>query len=162
MTCQVISNPIISTGLPMPPFKAFQVTDNEKLKSIYKKIEKQEEEGTNGGNAILCRQCKNKITTSSNRIEKNGRHKHVFNNPGGYIFEIGCFGAAPGCVNQGQPSLEFSWFAGFSWRFSLCSGCHTHLGWVYQSVGGQNTGSSSFFGLVLDRLIEEQTKNGSD
>ncbi|MDM8538373.1 cereblon family protein, partial [Desulfobacterales bacterium HSG17] len=159
-------NQIISTGLQIIPFKAFQITDKEKLKSIYKNIEKleQDEDDNNGGKAILCRLCKNKITFSSNSIEKNGSHKHIFNNPGGYIFEIGCFGAAPGCVNQGPPSLEFSWFAGFSWRFSLCSGCHTHLGWVYQSLGGQSLGGqsvgrqSSFFGLILDKLIEEQTK----
>lgn len=153
---QAISTRIISTRFQMPPIKAFQVKDSEKLKTVYKKIEiSQEDEDDDddkGGKAILCRQCKNKVTTSSNRIDKNGSHKHIFNNPGGYIFEIGCFGAAPGCVNQGPPTLEFSWFSGFSWRFSLCSGCHTHLGWLYRSVGGQN----SFYGLILDRLVEEK------
>ncbi|QTA79743.1 CULT domain-containing protein [Desulfonema limicola] len=149
-----------SVLFPTIPLKTFQITDLQKLKSIYKQIEKQEEdeEDKNQGRAILCRQCKNKITSSSNRIEKNGSHKHIFNNPGGYIFEIGCFGAAPGCVNQGPPTLEFSWFAGFNWRFSLCSSCHIHLGWVYQSVGGQSLGSSSFFGLILDKLVEDQVK----
>jgi len=161
MTCQAILDQAISNKLPMPPLKAFQVIDNEELKSIYKKIEIQEddEDDSNSGSAILCRQCKNKITSSSNRIEKNGSHKHIFNNPGGYIFEIGCFGAANGCVNQGTPNLEFSWFAGFSWRFSLCSACHTHLGWIYQSIGRQSTDrSSGFFGLILDKLIEDETK----
>lgn len=95
-----------------------------------------------------CSICRRKITSSENTISVNGNHRHVFANPHGKIYEIGCFACAPGCINHGPPTMECTWFAGCSWRFSLCATCSTHLGWHYQSnLGG------SFFGLILANLV---------
>jgi len=56
--------------------------------------------------------------------------------------------SANGCVNYGTPTLEHTWFQSYSWRYALCSNCHTHLGWFYQS------GNDSFYGLILENLEE--------
>lgn len=101
------------------------------------------------GRPFRCRFCKKKITTAAQMIEMNGRFLHVYANPAGKVFEIGCFAAAPGCVNHGQPTAECTWFPGYSWRFSLCGTCLAHLGWRYQSAI-----AGSFYGLILGNLVK--------
>lgn len=100
-------------------------------------------------NPIRCRQCGHVVTSAAARAEKAGHHRHVFGNPAGYVFEIGCFATAPGCAVQGPATLEFTWFAGYAWRFASCAACGTHLGWAYSS------GADGFFGLILERLVAE-------
>ena len=94
-----------------------------------------------------CSVCRHLIATAAQITEVNGQHRHVYANPGGNVFEIGCFSKAPGCISQGIPTTECTWFAGFSWAYSLCGHCFTHLGWKYTS---HNHGK--FWGLILDRL----------
>ncbi len=98
--------------------------------------------------AIRCGACRHEITTADRIISVNGGHIHTFANPGGFVFDIGCFSDAPGCMNRGDFTSEFTWFAGYSWRFSLCSSCYAHLGWQYQ---GKEHG---FYGLILANLIQ--------
>lgn len=133
------------------PIHAFKI-DEKKLADLQRKIgEKTEaDDEDRQGRTIRCVNCGHKVTRNSYRIEMNGRHRHVFNNPAGYLFEIGCFGAAEGCSNQGTPTLEFTWFSGYSWRYALCAKCGFHLGWLYQSSGG-----GAFYGLILSHLAEE-------
>jgi hypothetical protein len=94
--------------------------------------------------------CQYLITHTSERIVKNEKHQHVFANPHGYIYQIGCFGQAPGCVAVGQETSHFSWFPGYTWRVALCGRCFSLLGWAFRSPEGL------FFGLVLDKLISEE------
>ncbi|MCU0848524.1 MAG: cereblon family protein [Spirochaetes bacterium] len=101
------------------------------------------------GRRIFCAACGNTVTHSGKRISINGLHRHVFTNPGGYTFEIGCFITAEGCAITGDPTDEFTWFPGYRWAYALCSGCLSHLGWHYRS------GAGAFFGLILDSLKEE-------
>ena len=118
--------------------------------SAAKVVEKQQEEQSPDEEAfILCRQCGQAITRPRERIEVQGAHRHTFANPHGLVFEIGCFKNAMGCGYAGQPTDEFTWFAGYLWRICFCAACLTHLGWVFSSPGG-----SAFHGLILDRLIE--------
>lgn len=98
---------------------------------------------------LLCRRCRHPITTPVHRIHKQGRHEHVFFNPHGLVFEIGCFSQAPGCAVLGRPTLEFTWFSGFAWRITICRGCQQHLGWRYEQ------GEEIFFGLLTAQLILE-------
>lgn len=98
---------------------------------------------------ILCRECLHPITRGPERISVDGAHRHTFANPHGIVFEIGCFRHAPGCALAGPASDEFSWFAGYTWRVALCAACLIHLGWLFQSTGGER-----FHGLILERLIE--------
>jgi hypothetical protein len=73
--------------------------------------------------------------------------KHIFSNPHGLLFEIGCFSSAPGCLALGQKTSKFTWFPGYAWQIAVCGGCREHMGWLY---AGQGT---SFFGLRLDQLV---------
>ncbi len=95
---------------------------------------------------IICKFCGHHITLSQDKIYINGQHQHVFMNPVGVVYEIVCFSSANGCVQKGSPTINYSWFRGYSWRFALCSGCFNHLGWFYQSV------HDSFYGLIYNHL----------
>lgn len=107
----------------------------------------EKEEG--GGKAILCRACRHLITRASEKISVQGKHAHIFFNPAGLVFELGCFRSAPGCTALGRPTLEFTWFDGYSWRICVCEQCQNHLGWHYQNVHGPG----SFYGLILSQLL---------
>ena len=77
-----------------------------------------------------------------------GAHQHTFANPGGIVYQIGCFQSAKGCAQTGPATDEFSWFKGFRWRIVVCRACLLHLGWVFISHA-----RGHFYGLILDRLI---------
>ena len=96
---------------------------------------------------ILCRECLNIITEPEEKIIINGSHTHSFANPHGLVFQIGCFGAAKGCVFDGFFSDEFTWFKGYSWKVAVCKKCGSHMGWKF------NSPASGFAGLILDNLI---------
>ena len=96
---------------------------------------------------LYCFACGSAITAARERIAVGGGHDHTFTNPAGHVFRVGCFRRAPGCAQAGELTGEYSWFAGYAWRYALCAGCRVHLGWVYQ---GPQPG---FFGLILDRLL---------
>ncbi|MGE4535830.1 MAG: cereblon family protein [Desulfovibrio sp.] len=105
---------------------------------------------------LRCIACRAPITSESRRITVAGDHRHVFANPYGHIFEIGCFSAAPGCLGAGPVTSDFSWFPGTRWQTVLCTVCRLHLGWRYVPVSG-----GFFFGLILNRLVSgpgEQTR----
>lgn len=103
-----------------------------------------------GGRFLLCARCGLRVTQEGNRIIVQGNHEHRFFNPHGLIFELGCFDSAPGCAPVGEPTMEFTWFPGHAWQATLCLGCLNHLGWLYASAAARG-----FFGLILDRLVEE-------
>jgi hypothetical protein len=88
------------------------------------------------------------VTDESRCITVAGSHEHVFANPYGMVFRLGCFAAAPGVVGLGVPSSDFTWFAGTVWQIVVCAACGAHLGWRYDWPGGD-----IFFGLLLDRLV---------
>jgi hypothetical protein len=98
--------------------------------------------------SFYCALCENKITDVSQITNVNGQHRHVYSNPAGNVFEIGCFNSAAGCINEGIPTGECTWFAGFDWCYSICGNCKLHLGWKYISQGHGN-----FWGLILNRLV---------
>jgi hypothetical protein len=95
----------------------------------------------------LCLKCSKKITTDKDRFLYNDQSEFQFTNPDGYIFDIITFNSADGCIEQGKPTMEFTWFKGHSWLFALCSRCGLHLGWKYK-------GEFSFYGLIRARLIK--------
>ena len=99
---------------------------------------------------LLCVACSEPITGDVDRVAVEGRHVHHRTNPAGIDFEFGCFSAAPGAAEVGAATSEHSWFAGFGWRISICRGCGSHLGWRFECE------SSSFHGLILDRLVAER------
>jgi hypothetical protein len=99
------------------------------------------------GRRLLCGACRSPVTTSAARTEVSGDRRHTFCNPHGLVFEIECFAEAPGAASLGPPEHSFSWFPGYPWRAAVCRACRVHLGWSY--------GDEDFWGLIVDRLIEE-------
>lgn len=99
---------------------------------------------------LLCKACRRKIVPEASRVEVQGRHVHVFCNPYGLVFEIGCFAEAQGCAAYGPPTSDFSWFPGYEWQVALCRGCQAHLGWRYMGIRG-----GEFHGLILAQLTGE-------
>jgi hypothetical protein len=96
---------------------------------------------------ILCAACFHHITDPGKQVQVNQSFTHIFSNPHGIVFEIGCFAEAPGCYPASPFYSEFSWFIGYSWSIAACSNCSDHLGWVFSSQ------SDGFWGLILDKLI---------
>jgi hypothetical protein len=98
------------------------------------------------GRPIHCAACLTRITSAESRTERGGAHAHTFENPAGITFQIGCFSSAPGCVVQGEPTLEYTWFPGYAWSYASCANCREHLGWRWDGDADR------FFGLILARL----------
>ena len=96
--------------------------------------------------SLYCAACGHRISERAYRIEMSGAHEHVFVNPGGFQYRVGCFAAAPGCVHDGATETAFSWFPGWVWQVATCAQCRAHLGWIYRLSGQQ------FHGLILDNL----------
>ena len=102
------------------------------------------------GQRLLCAVCAEPITADEHRVAIEGRHDHRRTNPAGIDYDFGCFAEAPGTVAVGPATAEHTWFAGFSWRISICRGCGAHLGWRFEGS------SAAFHGLILDRLEAEK------
>lgn len=96
---------------------------------------------------IVCAQCNWKITDPDQQIMVDNSFSHVFANPYGLVFEIGCFSKAPGCIIASVPSDEFSWFPGYAWQIGICQNCSAHLGWVFTAS------SDRFYGLILEKIV---------
>lgn len=125
---------------------AFDTTGNiesTKLIDELRRIQKKESHGR-----LYCRDCGQIVTHEQERIEMAGSHIHNFINPHGLRYRIGCFSEAPGCLEIGEDTEEFTWFTGYAWKIVLCASCHRHLGWVFSSEKG-----GCFFGLVLMQLL---------
>ncbi len=96
--------------------------------------------------SLYCAACGHRISERAFRIEMSGAHEHLFVNPAGFQYRIGCFAAAPGCMHGGPTESAFSWFPGWAWQVAACAQCRAHLGWIYR------LGDQRFHGLILDNL----------
>lgn len=114
-------------------------------------LKEEPETGTgHGGRVLVCKLCRSRITRRDLAMEVDGQHRHVFFNPHGIVFELGCFASAKNVVPAGPKTDEFTWFPGYSWQVVACTGCATQLGWRYTGKDG------GFFGLIVKALIEEE------
>lgn len=119
----------------------------ERQGAIVPVVEREARAGEPG--ALVCAACGYPITTAAARTERFDAHVHVFTNPDGLRFEIGCFVQAPGVRLIGEETLAFTWFPSFAWTVALCARCGVQLGWRYRSSSG-----AEFHGLILERLRE--------
>lgn len=111
------------------------------------------EQESGGEPLIRCRRCLQGVTRPSDRIVRNGAHRHAFANPVGIVFDIGCFRSVQGCGYAGSPTSEFTWFSGYRWRVVYCGMCLSHLGWVFDA-----TGLERFHALILNRLADPDAR----
>lgn len=98
--------------------------------------------------AVFCAACGSVVTKRSEKTEREGSFEHVFVNPAGIVYRIGCFNRAAGCREAGARTEYYSWFPGFRWSIALCIACKTHLGWFFSREGS----AADFFALILERL----------
>ena len=138
--------PITSPGKPENPARCYkiQLIDDRRAR---RRPDSKTDRNEQSGKPLVCSNCRAPITDTGQAVEKNGSHEHAFFNPAGIAFEIRCFRRAPGCLVQGEPTTEFSWFAGYSWQYGICAQCDAHLGWFFISD------TDSFFGLMTNRVI---------
>lgn len=108
---------------------------------------REQSEGPDAAPLLYCASRLACITSERLRLSVAGSHRHVFANPHGFVFELGCFSGAPGCAWIGPVTTDFSWFAGTAWQAAVCAACGLHLGWHYQSAA-----ALGFFSLLLDQL----------
>jgi hypothetical protein len=128
----------------------FKKSDPGEKAEILKQTDDREKDEYTEKRFFRCSVCNNIITSDNQRFEVEGLFEHTFTNPGGFTYRVGCFRTAPGCVTEGDPTMEYTWFAGFSWRHALCGNCLFHIGWFYESEG------SSFFGLIMDNIVMDE------
>jgi hypothetical protein len=98
------------------------------------------------GDTIYCTHGGAPITRRGGKSRRKGRFEHVCINPGGYVFRIGCFTRAPGCIVGGEPTDYFTWFPGFSWACAVCRNYSSHPRRQFRSD------PERFYGLILDSL----------
>jgi hypothetical protein len=118
------------------------------ISSVDGRIETRYGEEPGAPGALVCARCRGLVTSRASAISMSGSHAHTFANPHGIEFRIGCFADAPGCLEQGEESGYWTWFAGFTWQVCICRQCGEHLGWLFRST------DASFYGLILDRLLQ--------
>lgn len=109
---------------------------------------------TGRGRWLRCAACKQRVTSTQARMSLQGAHEHTFTNPHGIVFRIGLFQEAAGCALRDEATEEWTWFAGYAWQIGGCRSCGTHLGWGFRAAEPALAGPASFFGLILDRLLE--------
>ncbi len=132
-----------------PPLWLFKDLE-ERGGSGTKLAEEPEETSGHSGRKLVCKMCHSVITRPDLGMEVDGKHRHVFFNPHGYVFELGCFASAKNITPTGPKTDEFTWFPGFAWQFVGCTGCQAQLGWRYTGKSG------GFYGLILKALVEEE------
>ncbi len=101
---------------------------------------------------LVCLRCAQPITSPAAACSVAGAHQHTRANPHGFVFRIGCFREAPGCLATGAATHEYSWFPAYAWRVAVCSACVEHLGWLFRCD------DDAFYGLILDRLVEREAE----
>ncbi|MGI9276003.1 MAG: cereblon family protein [Endozoicomonas sp.] len=107
------------------------------------------DEDGNSGKKLLCRRCRNPVTSSGHSITIAGSQSHSQCNPSGRFFYFTCFSQAPGCAVFGEATAEFSWFPGYRWQYACCGKCDSHLGWFFSGY------EPTFFGLLENELTEQ-------
>jgi len=121
------------------------IVDDPVLDPALKEILDREAEPKKG--YVYCAVCSHVVSHVDERIEVNGSHCHEFMNPHGFQFEIGCYRQALGCTISGDRTAADTWFMGYQWRYTSCTECHQHLGWIFD-----NHAADTFYGLILDRV----------
>jgi len=117
--------------------------------AILSDVDDQDETDGSVERSLLCKFCHQRITSMDKAIQIQNSHQHIFTNPAGDTFRIGCFSSAPGCSHRPPPTMEFTWFKGFNWQVALCANCMVQMGWFYQAAD-----TAHFYGLILNHLIE--------
>nr|CRH05255.1 Conserved protein of unknown function. Similar to cereblon isoform 4 (modular protein) in MSR-1 [Candidatus Magnetococcus massalia] len=100
-------------------------------------------------NPLRCAQCGFSITHTDWRLSIGGKQAHTLFNPQGSVFNLHTYSHAPGVIHLGEPSPEFTWFAGTRWQIVICKKCQSHIGWKFSGK------DAPFWGLIDNRLKQD-------
>jgi len=104
--------------------------------------------------ALVCRICEVEITEEEALFcMRSGSVEQVFPNPYGHMRVILTAKHARSVEPAGDPTTEFTWFAGYAWTVLSCANCRAHLGWVYDAVGADQP--ARFYGLLKEALTSK-------
>ncbi|KAJ6640313.1 Protein cereblon [Pseudolycoriella hygida] len=110
---------------------------------------------------FICKHCNNRLANinMSFAMSKQGVQSS-YCNPSGFIHETNTvYSTLHNAVYvTGRPSIEFSWFPGYSWQITLCSSCHHHLGWKFIAIK-ESVIPKSFFGLSGSCVLIEKDED---
>jgi len=81
---------------------------------------------------LVCRRCGGQVADQSDifSMSKEGP-QGAYVNPHGAVHETLTVYKSKNLRLLGQPSTEYSWFPGYSWTITECSGCGDHTGWKF-------------------------------
>ncbi|XP_059139972.1 protein cereblon-like [Physella acuta] len=86
----------------------------------------------------------------------------LFKNPQGIYFEL-ITSLESELETEPQRYASDSWFPGYAWSIAKCPKCGSHLGWSFtvltDVLNSAESQLSSFFGLILDKIMHENDVN---
>ena len=94
----------------------------------------------------LCALCHHRLASDRDRLQFGSQSEFAFTNPAGAPFLVLTFTDADGGRDEGDATLEHTWFPGHAWSYCVCDNCGQHLGWFY-------SGPSDFVGLIQNRIV---------
>lgn len=105
---------------------------------------------------LCCASCVTTIARRENifAMSSEGLHSN-YCNPGGYVHDIVTLSKVSNVVLSGNPSLEFSWFPGYTWTIAVCLQCGSHLGWRFDSTK-KSLRPRMFWGLCRNYITPQE------
>lgn len=101
-------------------------------------------------NKFVCKICKNTISQQHCLFSIQGNTPyHTFYNPNHHRFDIMILSHCQSLLDLSPPSLEYTWFAGYTWVILCCASCYEHLGWRFENAEKH---LQQFFGMIQDKL----------
>jgi hypothetical protein len=100
-----------------------------------------------------CRACLTPLCTREDDLPVGGALLHEEVNPGGFRHLFLTVARCAHVRSVGEPTLEHTWFPGYTWEVILCEGCGAALGWCYCAVDRRSP--ARFYGLIVDAILED-------
>lgn len=113
-------------------------------------------------NLIKCRICKSLIAKRSDMVVmSNDGPLGAYVNPHGFVHETITVGKATGLALDGGPSMDYSWFPGYSWTMASCAECESSIGWLFRATR-KNLRPRSFWGIRSSQIADDTQEVDQD
>ena len=84
---------------------------------------------------LICRACGQELADEEALVSiAGGATVRQFVNPAGVMHEVITVVGAHDIRDHGEGTEDFSWFAGWAWRFTDCGSCQAFVGWCLEAV----------------------------
>ena len=93
-----------------------------------------DEQETEQSRSIRCRACDQELADEDAPFSvAGGTPVRSFVNPAGVVHELITLRDVHDVRDHGPRTGDFTWFPGFTWRFTACGGCGIFLGWCFEA-----------------------------